>query len=170
MNLELQLTTIQSLIEAGHLDKEIGQEILQSIMAPRIAGTPEQIQEMLDSGANMVKTEISQEDHDRIMAEARARMYRGHIVQFSVSADETDPFLQSLNAQKKEFAFELDFDNKEEAVEVDIEEQVWELSSPVFGQFPTLQPGGKKLHRIKLYYVSKLSDGVIQTSLTRLSQ
>jgi hypothetical protein len=165
---ELHLTTLQSLIDNGNLDKEVGNEILRELITPKVIGSPDEMQKILDGEAKMVQMDILEEEMERIQAEARARMYRGHVIQFSVSADQTDPFLQSLNAQKKEFSYELDFDSKEEAVEVDIEEQIWEVTSPVFGQIPTVQPNGKKLHRIKLYYVSKLSDGVIQTSLTRI--
>jgi hypothetical protein len=163
---ELHLTTLQSLIDAGTLDKEVGNEILRELITPKVIGSSEEMQKILDGEAKMVQMEISEEELAKIQAEARARMYRGHMIQFSVAQDETDPFLQSLNAQKKEFNYELDFDTKDESVEVDIEEQLWEVTSPTFGQIPVVNPAGKKLHRIKLYYVSKLSDGVIQTSLT----
>jgi hypothetical protein len=161
MNLELALTTIQKLIDEKQIEKELGQSILEYIMTPKMAGTPEQIQAMIDNPeVAVIRSELSDKEQARIMQEAQARMLRGNSLQFSYDSLGTDQLFTSLIGVCLPFAQEIDFNNEEQTAVVDVNEPSYEVVSTVYGKVPEIRQT-QKIRSIKVRYISKNNDGVI---------
>ena len=147
------------------IDKELKQEIVQNLAAPRIYGTAEHMADMADGNISVIQQVLSDAEIAEITEKATLAQYRSNSIQLTGDSLESDPFLRSLIGATQNFEEPLDFNDydklgKTQDAIINIPEPVFELKTMQYGEMPQVVQTGITKRQVLVEFVAN-NNGVI---------
>lgn len=180
MTTELLIAAVSELIEKGNINKELGQELIQALHAPKIFVPSGSAQELVDGEVGAVQVKLSEEEIKAVMFEMTIKKHKSRTLKLAADSDQKDEFVKSLIGIEKTFDEEIDFNQKNKAGETSENElgltQNVIINIPVpqygigevrFGEIPEIKIIGQVNKQITLSFVDN-NNGVILANIVNV--
>jgi predicted DNA-binding protein (UPF0251 family) len=155
------LGNLAKLLELKQISQEMHDYLVKQLTTPTVV---EYDPENPDMVARTFEVQLSDEELEQIQTKNKKDMMSGSAIQFVGDSQHTDDFLRCLITTTKNFDYVLDFSQGDQTVI--LQKIHWGVSHSQYETWPQAVALSKEDVKVKLTFINKLADGVIQAEVS----
>lgn len=167
------ITVLTDLAQNQTIDQELSDFIINSLVTPKIVGTPEQIAEIAKGNASIesIQASLTKEEMQKIVEQSNRMQYQSSSIVFACDSDIEDKFLKSLigyrySDSERIFDFWDETSRKTKPIKIELTETVYSAEVIIFGQAPEVRAAKSVKRVVKCEFFQKSPDSSILATIS----